>query len=53
MVEDGFLPLIIKGVLLFTGVIGLFCQASLKDVINTSFFMKWIRLDKQSNWEDE
>jgi hypothetical protein len=33
---------IIKAMLLFTGLAGLFCHASLNDIISTSRFMKWI-----------
>ena len=49
--EIGLLGWIIRGILLFVGLAGLFCEVSLKNLKNSSLFLKWINPDKQSGWE--
>lgn len=44
---------IIKGMLLFLGLAGLFCKVSLQNLTSTSLFLKWINHYKQSDSEEK
>ena len=51
--EIGLLGWIIKGMLLFVGLAGLFCEVDLKNLISTSLFLKWINHNRQSELEEK
>ena len=51
--EIGLLGWIIKGMLLFVGLVGLVCEIGLKNLISTSLFLKWIKHNKQSDLEEK
>lgn len=51
--ENGLLGWIIRGVLLFVGFAGIFCKAQLKDLRETSLFLRWIYHSKLSLSEEK
>ncbi len=44
---------IIRGMLLFVGLAGLFCEVSLKNLKSSSLFLKWINHNRQSDLEEK
>jgi len=52
-VEIGLLGWVIRGVLLFVGFAGIFCKAGLKDLRETSLFVRWVDHIKLSLSEEK
>lgn len=52
-VEIGLLGWIIRGILLFMGIVGIFCKSQLKDLRETSLFVSWINRSKLSLSEEK
>lgn len=52
-VEIGLFGWIVRGILLFVGFAGIFCKARLKDLRETSLFVRWIDRIKLSLSEEK
>lgn len=44
---------LMRGLFLFAGIAGLFCEAGLKNIKSSSLFLKWVNPDKQSCEEEK
>ncbi len=52
-VEIGFFGWMVRGILLFVGSVGIFCNSQFKDLKETSLFISWINRNKLSLLEEK